>query len=148
MAGETRVKIHFRLKPEGDNYPPAEVERLWAHPCDAEVFEIENIPFFVNCLSYHDKVIAKHGPTGNLEYVRHVEYSKHSTLRVVVFEESNVPNVRETLKRLGCSSELSHIPKLIAVDVPPSVKIESVLSCLENEEKQGVLEYEEAAIWK
>jgi hypothetical protein len=75
-------------------------------------------------------------------------------VRVIVHRESRnddelravVGGVRQALQAIGCSTELSHIPNLIAVDIPPDVNYQSVAAFLSQKEHDGLLEYEEACL--
>jgi len=144
---EVLVKIKFLVQRDADGYPPADIEWLWARRVGENVYQIDNIPFFAKLTSLGDKVMAEKDQEGNLSFKEHVSYSRHCTLRVVAYEEEDVAEVRDVLKKMGCPSELSHIPKLIAVDVPPDANFIAVLEFLNEGEKRGVLEYEEAAVW-
>jgi len=75
-----------------------------------------------------------------------VRPSGHSTLRVIVYEESDAPGLRRQLEELGCDTEQSHIPNLFAVDVPPSVSLEAVRQLLDADTASEHWEYEEACL--
>ncbi len=45
----------------------------------------------------------------------------------------------DELRAIGCGSELD-VPRLVAVDVPPDVPYERVLSCLDDNERAGVFD--------
>jgi hypothetical protein len=75
-----------------------------------------------------------------------VRPSGHSTLRIITFDPDAVAEVRADLRKLGCATELSHIPTLIAVDIPPEVRYESVIQYLDNKQSMGTLDDEEAAV--
>jgi hypothetical protein len=72
--------------------------------------------------------------------------SGHSTLRVVFFDLNAVVDLRAKLRNLGCSSELSHLPNLVALDVPPGMPLATVRKILDIGERARQWEYEEAAI--
>ena len=57
-----------------------------------------------------------------------------------------VGDVRAALRALGCESEGSDVPCLIAVDVPPDVRYSDVRALLEKLLAEGVLDYEEACL--
>jgi len=141
------VKINFLLKEGDSSYPEVAVESLWASPCDGGAFKIDNIPFFVRGVSCGDIINAELDKTGNLYYKKHVFYSKHSTFRVVFFDEKSIPFTRQKLKVMGCSSELSHNSKLIAIDTPSNVVVQKIVSFLAEGEQNGEWEYEEASVW-
>lgn len=140
-------KIKFALERDEDGYPPADFEWVWAKPCGTNIYEIDNIPFFAKCLAIGDKVEAVENSQGELCYKSHCGYSKHSTLRVIVFDSKNVPDLRKALGMLGCLSELSHLPRLIAVDLPQQVNITEVRRMLDIGQSQGLWEVEEACVW-
>src|SRR5690242_6552544 len=118
-ATAQHVKILFRLEQDEDGYPPASAETLWAIKVDEDLYKLDNIPFFATGIAVDDIVLAK-PEAGQLLYKEVVHPSGHSTFRVVVYNHGEVPEVRETFKQLGCSTEQSHLRGLIASDVPPS----------------------------
>jgi hypothetical protein len=142
---EEYVKIFFELEQDEDGYPPASVESLWARPVGEGLFKIDNIPFFATGVAVDD-VVAAIPDGGVLQYKDVVQPSGHSTLRIIVYEESQAAEVRALFKRMGCSTELSHIPGLIAVDVPPSVSLEPLRRVLDEGRSQGRWDYEEACL--
>jgi hypothetical protein len=141
------VKVKFSLQDDENGYPGFAVESLWAKVCEDGVFEIDSIPFFAKLVSLGDKVFADEDGQGNLVYKAHASYSKHSTVRIVIFDMEQVSHTRKMMSEMGCPTELSHNPKLIAVDIPPDVEIDRINALLKEGEKAGRWEYEEGAIW-
>jgi hypothetical protein len=154
-ANETKamLKIGFKLEPDADDYPPADWEWLWARQVTDSTFKIDNIPFFAKLISSGDIVTAERTDAG-LIFRELVEPSGHSTVRVVIFRKDRsddqlrevVEDIRQELRALGCATELSHIPSLVAVDIPPGVKYQHVSAFLSQKEHDGLLEYEEASL--
>jgi hypothetical protein len=70
----------------------------------------------------------------------------HSTIRVIMYELEQKAATREALHRFGCETEVSHLPSLFAIDVPPNVSYERVVEFLDERASADVLEYEEGAI--
>jgi len=146
-----REKIWFRISQDEDGYPPVSVETLWMSPVTGGAYRLDNIPFFAKGVSCGDMVSAFPGPDGHLWFDQVVDHSGHSTLRVVVFREvddkrpleERVEELRGRFSSIGCSTELSHLPGLLAVDVPPLVNFSIVLPLLE-EGVMGGWDYEEA----
>lgn len=146
------VKVGFKLVRD-DDYPPADWEWMWASRVNDSTFKIDNIPFFAKSISCGDIVAAEQTNTG-LIFRELVQPSGHSTVRVIVHRGDRnddrlravVDDVRQTLRAMGCSAELSHIPNLIAVDVPPEVPYQSVSAFLAQKERDGLLGYEEACL--
>ena len=142
---EAHVKIFFNLEQDEDGYPPASVESLWALPVGEGLFKIDNIPFFATGIAVDDIVSATlEGEV--LQYSDVVQPSGHSTLRVIVYDESQVAEVRALFKQMGCSTELSHIPGLIAIDVPPSVSLDVLKPVLDEGRAKDRWDYEEACL--
>jgi hypothetical protein len=147
------VKVGFELDRDQDGYPPADWEWMWARRVGESTYKIDNVPFFAKLVSSGDIVFAEATATGII-FRNLVHPSGHSTVRVIVHRESRnddelravVGGVRQALQAIGCSTELSHIPNLIAVDIPPDVNYQSVAAFLSQKEHDGLLEYEEACL--
>ena len=150
---DDRIKILFELKRDENGYPPADVEGLWAAPLGNDLYRIENIPFFVKGISCDDIVKASTDSAGAIRFGSLVKPSAHSTLRVVVFRsspdsrplEDRVVDLRNQLAEIGCSSELSHVSGLIAVDTE-EVRVDKVRSLLQAGEDGDLWQFEEGAI--
>ena len=150
---EDRIKVLFELKRDEDGYPPADTEGLWAEPLGKNLFKIDNVPFFVKGISCEDVVEAVPDSEGELRYRSLVKPSARNTLRVIVFRESpdsrplpdRVADLRRQLEEVGCSTELSHMQGLIAVDMD-AVSIGKALGVLQSGEKANLWEYEEGAV--
>ncbi len=149
-----RVKMHFDLSPDENGYPPVSSESMWAVPLGQSRFRLDNIPFFICGVSCFDVVSARMDTNGLLKYERLLQAGGHSTLRVLFYETSSdtrpiqerVNELRSAFRELACTSELSHIPRLISLDVPPEVNINDALRILDAGEKQELWEYEEATL--
>ncbi|MGC2745539.1 MAG: DUF4265 domain-containing protein [Candidatus Angelobacter sp.] len=147
------IKIGFKLERDEDDYPPADWEWMWAKRVGGSTVRLDNIPFFAKGISSGDVVMAEQTDKGLIFKKLH-QPSGHSTVRVVVYRENRddgelakvVSDIRRSLEGLGSKTELSHLPNLIAVDVPPNVEYESVSTFLSEKERDGILEYEEAAL--
>jgi hypothetical protein len=126
---ETYERILFHLDRTEDDWPPAATETLWAQPTGDGYYEIDNIPFFVKSIAVGD-VVAAHMEDGMLTFDRLVRPSGHSTLSVIVSASTTVQTVRDELRAMGCDSELSHLPRLFSVDVPPEVDLRVIQAYL------------------
>ncbi|WP_437912480.1 DUF4265 domain-containing protein [Sorangium sp. So ce302] len=139
----THVKILFKYDSGiPDHY---EVESLWAIPHE-DGYQLDNIPFYAREVADGDVVTARRGPDGDLWYDSLVKPSGHSTIRLWFAREEDVQKTREELRALGCASELSDLPRLAAVDVPPNVPYSLVREKLEQGEQDGMFEFEEACL--
>ncbi len=120
---------------------------LWAEPLGSDRFRVESCPFFAYGVSRDDVVVASSAQgeeSPRLEDV--VEKGGHRTLRAALDPTVGVthPRVQDLLGRLlemGCTHE-SLRPKLVAVDVPPSVDVGGVVALLQPLSDEGVLLWE------
>ncbi len=137
------VKVRFRI--EGANPDEYEVESMWAIK-RSEGYELDNIPFFAYSVAVGDIVAAEVDDEGCLWFESVLKPSRHSTVRLLMVSADDVQGVRDHLKGMGCSSEASDLPKLIAVDVPPGVDYSKIREYLEQMTQEGVFEYEEGCL--
>ena len=144
-AEDEPKKILFRLPKGDDGYPPDDWESLWASEVEPGLFSIDNIPFFVRGVSWGD-VVSAESKQDEWHFKQVVRPSSHSVVRIIVYEESDVETIRDELRGLGCDTEKSHIPGLIAVDIPPTTSYDEVVEILTRVASRELLDYEEASI--
>jgi len=138
-------KVSFLLEQDEEGYPPAQWEHLWASSAGPNRFVLDNTPFFVRGVSLGDLVLTEERDGLNL-FRALVVPSGHSTLRVVLFDQGLRDRLRDALREQGCASELSHLPNLLSIDVPPEIEIDPVLHMLRRGHHEGRWDYEEAAV--
>ena len=138
-------KVAFPLTRDEDGYPPADWEHLWGRRLEESLYALDNTPFFARGVSFGDVVRVERRDGLNI-YREVVQPSGHSTLRVILFEQAQAEVLRHRLRGLLCATEQSHIPGLVAVDVPPSADLTEVRRFLDEGEQAGLWEYEEAAV--
>jgi hypothetical protein len=143
-TSQNRVKIAFQLSRDSDDYPPADREHLWAIP-RGDRYEIDNVPFFAKGVSAGD-LVAAHNDGGQLVFDKVLDFGGHSTVRVVMYDLAQKDAMRNKLTQLGCETEGSHLPKLFAIDVPPTVNYTEVIALLAEKADEEILDYEEASI--
>jgi hypothetical protein len=146
---ERYIKLIIPLEQDEDGYPPAGSERLWALQVEEGRYKIDNIPFFARDLALGDIVSAipeEGAEEGVLRYQQVLQPSGHSTFRILVNDESEVPEVCRLLEQLGCGTERSHLPRLVAIDIPPSVPLEAVREALAPGHSQERWEHEESCL--
>ena len=144
-ASHAGRRVAFPLTRDAEGYPPADWEHLWAEPVGEMLFTLDSIPFFVRGVSVGDTVRAE-WRDGMLVFRDVVDFAGHSTLRVVLFDMALRDALRHDLSGMGCETELSHSPALIAVDVPPSASLAALREFLASGEAAGSWEYEEGAV--
>jgi Domain of unknown function (DUF4265) len=137
------VKILFGYS--GPDDIQSEVEGVWAIP-DSAGYIIDNIPFYIKSIALEDMVSARQGADGQLWFETLLEPSGHSTVRLWFDSATDVQRIRDELRALGCRSELSELPRLVAVDIPPNVPYSIIRPKLEEGERAGYFEYEEACL--
>ncbi|MDO5680638.1 MAG: DUF4265 domain-containing protein [Pelistega sp.] len=135
-----RKKIFFRLE-VSDGYPPVAEESLWINEINDRLYEIDNIPFYTRDVSLGDIVSATQ-EEGILYFRSVIRDSGNSTLRVIFFDEerSNVC-VIDYLKQLGCEVEFFS-KKFIAVSIKKAEELADVISYLEAQAAEEILDYE------
>lgn len=135
---EGMVKVRFS-DPAGAN-----TETLWAKPIDANLYQLDNSPFFVYGVSWQDTIEARPGKDHVLEYVRCVRKSGNRTVRIIFQDyrssDSYAEEVLKGLRNLDCSYEGMQ-PKMISVNVPPKVDLRAVTDFLK---QQSGLQWEYA----
>ena len=91
-------------------------------------------------------VAARPDASGFPWYSELIRPSGHSTIHLWFSHEKDVESVREALRQMGCASEVSDLPRLVAVDVPPDVPYEKLKAFLEQGESARQFEYQEACL--
>jgi hypothetical protein len=137
-----RLKLRF---PFENSEGVGETETMWVIKRD-DGYEIDNIPFYVTGLAAGDIVSAQPDASGVLWYSELVRPSGHSTIQLWFANQEDVASVRAALRQRGCGSEVSDLPRLVAVDVPPHVPYEDIKAFLEQGEHAGQFEYQEACL--
>ncbi len=137
-----RVKLMFQIEQDDDGYPPISVESVWAKPTGSGTYLVDNIPFFATDAALGDEVNAK-DIDGDLFYVSMKKPSGNSLLRVVFFDSKASDDLIEQLARLECDTERSHVDCLVAINVPPPVKLRKVQQLLNTGCERQHWDYEE-----
>jgi hypothetical protein len=145
VSDAVHVKVGFRLEPDKDGWPPASRENIWAVDLGGGRYRIDNIPFYVRGISDGDIVVAKPEDDGRLLFFELVEASLNSTFRLFIFDEEEVPGVRNTFRDLGCPSELVS-GGLISLHIPGSVTMKPIATLIEQGEDDGRWDFEEGAL--
>lgn len=143
MSEHTKILLAY----QGSSSTDHEIESVWAVPV-AGGYQIDNIPFYARGVAFGDVVSAEKDSDGMLRFDALIQPSGHSTVRLwfAKGKEHDVASIRQSLREMGCASELSDLARLIAVDVPLSVPYEKVRNFLDEGERGGLFEYEEACL--
>jgi hypothetical protein len=123
MSDEPMAKIAFTDE-------DGRVETLWAVHVGPDRYRLDNSPWYQYGVSYGDVVEATAETEGFPAFRRVVEKSGYRTVRVVFDETLEKGHPFFTaVQELGCSFEGAN-GRLIAIDIPPSVALESVTKLL------------------
>lgn len=109
---------------------------------------IDNTPFYAREIALNDVVSATTDIDGVLTFSSLVRPSGHSTVRLW-FGKDNLHalvSIRQKLRELGCTSEQSDLPRLVAIDIPPVVPYKRARQFFVDGEKAGLFDYEEACL--
>jgi hypothetical protein len=139
------VKVIVLLEQDNADYPPVDYEELWTTPLGEGLFRVENIPFFARGIARGD-IVSAGVEDEDLIFQEVAEQSGHSTIRLIVYNEHAVPAIVERFLNQGCDAETT-FTKLVALDVPPEVSMETIKEKLDLGYTQGQWDYEEACIY-
>jgi Domain of unknown function (DUF4265) len=145
MDEKDQKRIFFELEPDEDGYPPDKWESMWAYETAEGLFCVDNIPFYVMGISSGDVISAKNDGE-KLIFENLVRPSSNSVIRIYVSDLGDVQGARNNFRTLGCQSELSHVPKLFAVEIPGDVDFYPVANLLAEGDESGRWAYEEGVL--
>jgi hypothetical protein len=134
-------KLLFTLTRDDNGYPPVSFESIWVTPQEAG-YMVDNIPFFVKDVTFGDIIEATENEE-YLTYVKTLEESGNSLIRVVYYEGTDHEQVRSMLAQLGCSTELDSDHQLIAINIPAQASLEAVQKFLHDGFEKDEWDYEE-----
>lgn len=140
----------FDLPDEGDGWPPAASERLWATRVGADIAKLDNIPFFVRGYAWGDLVRFTTNDDGVLQATELVEPSGGCTIRLIPIgnERSGDSHqaILDVFLPLGVHGEGFSRYNLIALSVPAEVDVAAVKQLVKAGEDANRWHYEEGCI--
>lgn len=136
------VKILFVYK-EDEKY---KTESLWATK-RGELYEINNIPFFINNIALKD-IVSVEIDEDDLYFENLIKESGNSTIQLVSFTESSQEEIGSKFEKINCSWEGSHLPNYISINIPRETNYLRVRQLLDEGVDQGIWDYKEACISK
>lgn len=146
--GRRRLKLVYRLVPDEHGWPPVDAERLWVAALGDELFQVDNVPFFVQNLSQGDVVRAV-PVNGYLFPLGRVRWSGNRTVRVRPFVSGPVPTVAavfDHFNQLGVEGEGNESYNLAALHVAAEVPPGPVRSLLAHGAAERWWDYEESCV--
>jgi hypothetical protein len=145
MSDPESQVLRIRLQ-QDDQWPPFDCEEVLGQPVDEHHFRIVTAPAFAKRLSVGDVVTTSRDGTGELWVDRVAERGDHSTIRVLLRRPDAESGLTAMLDARGCRVSSSPLPDLLVVDMPAPVDYCAVRQLLEEGERQGDWEFQEAGI--
>ena len=131
---------------------PADIagESFWADLVTENTFRIKNPPFFAYGVNYLDLVLVEGNASGTLEVKKVIERSGHRAVRVFFIDnksaEENYTRLLE-FKGDGVGAERWN-DALFSLNVTPESDYERLVKKLEEQQEQGILEFELCGEWE
>jgi hypothetical protein len=121
------------------------IESVWAAKI-GDYYRINSIPFFAKNIAPGDIVTVEEEDDGGLFFDSLIQPSGNSVVRIVIYDENNIPIVTEQLEAFGCNWEGSHLEKLIAVEIPRDISFDKIKQYLEKGRSENMFDYQEACL--
>jgi len=143
------IKVHFKLEPEGDGFPPIGVESLNGYCDRSDLVRLDNTPFFAIGVALGDVVLYEKHPSKN-EYWYCGVYSEsgNKALSIIFLDEACKEEVYQHLKSSGCYCEYGEFGNfnMLAVGVYASLNYSEIASYLGEKEAGGLISYAELCV--
>lgn len=137
-------KVLFRLEQDENGYPPASVEGLWTQAV-AGGYRVDSIPFHVYGIAPGDIISIRH--EGDQPWFDALHQSTGaSVFRVVVKPPETVEQVHATLTEFGCACEVEKAVRMLAVELPATQSVDTLLYYLLTQREAGILDFEEGVL--
>ncbi|WP_449434423.1 DUF4265 domain-containing protein [Pseudomonas putida] len=137
-------KVFFRLEQDETGYPPASVEGLWAKPVEGG-YEIDSIPFYVYGIAPQD-LISTRDEGGETWFDALRASGGASVFRVIVKPPETLDQVQAALLDFGCSCEVEQAVRMLAVELPASRSLDTLLYYLITQREAELLDFEEGVL--
>jgi uncharacterized protein DUF4265 len=149
MKEETTEHVQIVFKSFSDLLEQEIEEPLWAFVLDKEnrLYQIDSIPFYTSLIASNDIVFADIDPeTKQLVYQKTVSYGGHSTIQVVMNDESiAMDDIRDIFSKMRCVSEVVN-DEFFVMDIPDDVDYKQVKTELDRLEAEEKIEYAEPSL--
>ncbi|MEU4619701.1 DUF4265 domain-containing protein [Actinoplanes sp. NPDC023801] len=144
------VKVHFDLPRDAADWPPVDVESLWADTVSGDVVRLTNVPWFVRGIASGDLVRVRPDADGVLWAIEHVEWSGNCTIRVAPLRSGPLRGSRQRVldafEPFGVTGEGIQQYGLVALEVPPGADLAGVQRVLRAGARDGWWDYEEGCV--
>lgn len=131
-------KFAIKLTDEQIGPFPVAVEWLWFDGDNGE-FQLKNIPFFVDEVSYDDVVSLVEVDSDAYQISKILKPSGNSTVWLLTKREPAGQEVLDAISKLGCGVEGGVLHGYYAVNVPSTVSFSDVMNILTPAKELGVI---------
>ena len=138
-------KIIFKLTVDADGYPPVEYESMWGVQRGADVYQLDNTPYYLYGVSKGDWVLTRADAHERIA-TGVVRQSGHSTLRVFAERESERSGIVQHLRSLGARCTVTRGLSLFTVDITPEVSFSAIDQYLASITDDQYVAYEDACL--
>lgn len=112
---------------------------------EGKYYRVKNIPFFASNIAYNDLVEIDE-EDGILYFESLIEPSGHSTIQVTIYKDKYLNKFTNTIEKLKCDWEGSHLPNYLSIDVPKSIDYFKIKEFLEKGFNDSLWDYKEACL--
>jgi hypothetical protein len=145
------VHVIFPLEVDDDGWPPVDSERMWASVVGADLYRLENTPWFATGVAEGDIVQAKARADGEWPFfVEVAEWSGNCTIRIIPLKDGELMGdqgrVLDLFSALGVTGEGAGSYPIVALTVPPDLELERIKALLVEGEQRGWWGYEEGCV--
>lgn len=144
-----KSKIVFTLERDEDGYPPISIEMLNAVPLEGGLFQIENAPFFVRDISFHDVVRASSTTAqGQFRFEGVIRPSSFTSLSIIILDASMDVFLMDLLRGLQCVIEYGEFGayRILAVAVPSTTDYDTLRVQPQSLEDKKLISFSELAV--
>jgi hypothetical protein len=127
-----------------DDWPPVDVEGMWATSVGEDRYKIDNIPFHALGVSDQDVIAAGPGEEPGIWFREIIEPSEFSTVRIAVADEEDKQPARDLFKAIGCDSEGLET-SMFALSIPRA-SLDKAMTEIRAGETAGRWDWEEGVI--
>jgi len=136
--------VLWRLEQDANGYPPASVDALWAKRT-ATGYQVESTPFYAYGIAPGDTISTTQ--EGEQVWFQALQKSAGaSVFRIRVKAADDVEQLRAALEEFGCPCHAEPAVRMLAVEVPPSRTLDTLLYYLLTQREAGILDFEEGVL--
>jgi len=136
--------VLWRLQQDAQGYPPASVEGLWAKRTEAG-YQVDSIPFYAYGIAPGDTIeVFEDDEQLWFESLRCSGGA--SVFRILVKAPHTLDQVRAAVEEFGCPCQAEPAVRMLAVEVPPSRTLDTLLYYLLTQREAGTLDFEEGVL--